>query len=94
MIYNHAKLYQIYFVFHDPRISAKPGAEQKHVNGINKAACNDAICHFSGRLCQETQGHKQRAQRPVYKAVVAASCSFLLEFVALFLPVFEVFVDP
>ena len=40
-------------------------------------------------------GHKQRAQRPVYKAVVAANCSSLLVFVPLFLPVFEVvFVDP
>ena len=67
----------------------------KHINGINKAACNEAICHFKGRLCSKTESHKHRTQRPVYKAVVAANCSSLLVFFALFLPVFEVvFVDP
>ena len=49
MIHNQSLIRFIsFFMILD---SAKPGAEEKHTNGINEAACNDAICHFSGRLC-------------------------------------------
>ena len=49
MIHNQSLIRFISFSW--SRISAKPGAGEKHINGIKKAACNDAICHFSARLC-------------------------------------------